>query len=387
MSDDRLLAPGPVQVPESARLAMARSLMHHRTPAFEQILEQVRQDLAWVFQTDQPVLVLTSSGTGAFEAAMINFTCKEDTIIAIGGGKFGERWGQVGRAYGMNVVDCPVEWGEAVDPSQLRELLEAHPECAMVTVSLSETSTGVLHPLEAIAEVVQEHGRALLAVDGITAVGVHPVPMDELGVDVLVSGSQKAFSVPPGLAFVAAGDRAWERAEGSDHPRYYFDLVRERARQVEQGRTSFTPAISLVVALADVLAKMRQEGLDAIWARHARLAHATRAGLQAMGLELLAARPSNSVTAALVPEGIDAPEVCRRMREVHGVIIAGGQKHLKPRLVRLGHLGRVDRLDVLAGLGALEWALADCGHTLEPGAAVAAAQRTWAGAATQRRAH
>lgn len=380
MTDELLLSPGPVQVPEQARLAMARALIHHRTPAFTAINREVQEGLSWIFQTEQPVLTLSTSGTGGFEAAMINFTRREDTIIAIGGGKFGERWGDVGRAYGMDVVDYPVEWGQAADPDVLADLLAEHPDCAMVTVSLSETSTGVLHPLERLVEVVRSHGNALLAVDGITAVGVHPVPMDELGVDVVVSGSQKAFSVPPGLAFVAAGERAWARADASNHPRYYLDLRREKKKQVGSGQTAFTPAITLIIALREVLRLMRDEGREAIWGRHALNARATRAGVEALGLELFAASPSNAVTAALVPEGIDAPEVARLVRDVYGVTMAGGQAQLKPRLVRVGHLGRVSRHDVIAGMSALELALRDAGLAPEPGAGVAAAQRIFAAA-------
>ncbi len=378
MSDDLLLSPGPVQIPERARLAMARAIMHHRTPDFAEIFAGVQRDLQWVFQTKHPVLMTTSSGTGGFEAAMINFTQQGDTIIAIGGGKFGERWGDVGRAYGMNVIDADMEWGDAVDPDHIAELLREHPDCSMVTVSISETSTGVFHPLEDLARVVRDsNADAILAVDGITAVGVHSIPMDALGIDVVVSGSQKAFSVPPGLAFIAASDRAMARARQSAHPRYYFDLVREHDRQVHKAQTAFTPAITIVIGLVEVLRLMREEGLEAIWARHARLSRATRAGLEALGLELLATdHPSHAVTAALVPDGIDAPAVCKSMREEHGVIIAGGQKHLKPRLIRLGHLGMVTGRDILAGLSALERTLTTLGHDIGgAGAAVAAAQR------------
>lgn len=378
MTDSLLLSPGPVQVPERARQAMARALIHHRTPAFKELFLEVQQGLQWVFQTESPLLTLTCSGTGAFEAAMINFSRRGDTMLAIGGGKFGERWGSVGRAYGMNVVDVPVLWGNPVDLDQLRDALIANPDARLVTVSVSETSTGVLHPIERIVEIVRSHSEALVMVDGITAVGVHDLPMDDLEIDVMVSGSQKAFGIPPGLAFVAAGDRAWERAAESDHPRYYFDLQRERKKQMQEGQTAFTPAISLFVALREVLAMMQEEGLENIFARHASLARATRSAVIALGMTLLPDRPSNGLTAALVPDGISAPDVCKKIRDVYGVTIAGGQDKLKPRLIRIGHMGFVTRHDVIMGLSALEFALADCGHKFKPGTALAAAQESFA---------
>lgn len=378
VTQDMLLAPGPVQVPEQARLAMARSLIHHRTPAFRDVFVRVRDGLSWVFGTSQPVMILTCSGTGAFEAAMINYTRTGDKIISIGGGKFGQRWSEVGEAYGLDVIDYELEWGAAADPERLAELLEAHPDCAMVTLSHSETSSGVLHPLEEIAQVVKRAPNALLAVDGITSVGVHPVLMDEWGIDVLVSGSQKGFAIPPGLAFVAVSERARARAASSDHTKYYFDLRREWKKQSESGQTAFTPAVSLVMALDEVIALMKGEGLESVHARHALHADAMRAAVVALGMELLSERPSNCTTAALVPDGVSAPAVTGAMRDELGVTVAGGQEHLKSRLVRMGHLGFVSRGDVLAGISALELALAQAGAAVEFGAGLAAAQRVYA---------
>lgn len=370
-----LVAPGPTPVPEDARLAMAASLIHHRGPEFREIFEEVREHLAWAHQTTGEVVVLTCSGTGGFEAALTAFTRPGDTIVSVGGGKFGERWGEMGRAVGLEVVDVDVEWGRAVDPESLALTLDDNPNTAVVTLTASETSTGVLHPVAEVAKVVREHSDALFIVDGITAAGVHPLPMAELGIDVLVSGSQKAFSVPPGLAFVAVEPDAWEHVE-TEHARYYLDLVRERDGQ-RIGKTAFTPAISQVLALQRVLHTMREEGLEAMWARQATLAEATRAGVQAVGLELLADRPSNAVTAATVPDGIAAPDLVRVMRERYGVTIAGGQANLKPVLIRIGHLGQVDRSDIVVALSALESALQHLGATVKPGAALAAAQRVF----------
>jgi serine---pyruvate transaminase len=368
-----LVAPGPTPVAESVRLAMARSAIHHRSPEFSDILKEVGEGLQWLFQTTQDVLVLTCSGTGAFEAGIANFTRRGQTVISIGGGKFSERWSEVARCYGLNVVCQDVEWGRCADVATLRDLLLEYPECTMVTVCASETSTGVFHPIKDIVSTVKEHSEALVAVDGITAVGVEPLPMDEWGIDILVSGSQKAFSLPPGLGFIAASARAWDRAEASDHPRYYFDLVRERAKQ-SKNTTAYTPAISLVIGLQAVLRMMRDEGLEALFARHDQNARAARAGLQALGLSLFAERPANSVTSAVFPESVSAPDVVKRMRDTYGVTVAGGQEMLKPRLIRVGHLGYYDRSDMLIAISALELALRDVGFSLQSGAGVAAVQ-------------
>ncbi|MEM1349962.1 MAG: alanine--glyoxylate aminotransferase family protein, partial [Myxococcota bacterium] len=314
MSETLLLTPGPTPVPESVRLAMARALMHHRTDAFTEVFLRAQAGLKWAHQTEDDVVMLTCSGTGAFEAAMIAFTSSEDTIVCVGGGKFGERWSAVGRAYGMNVVELPVEWGKQVDPQMVARALAAHPECAMVTVSASETSTGVLHPVQELGEVVKKHSSALLVVDGITAVGVHPLPMAEWGIDVLVSGSQKAFSLPPGMAFVAAGERSWSRAVRSDHRRYYLDLVRERDKQ-RDGQTAFTPAISLVVGLDEVVQLMQERGRERGFLLHAKHARGARAGLEALGLTAFAQHPSHALTSATMPQGVFAPAVLKHMRQ------------------------------------------------------------------------
>lgn len=376
MTDQILLSPGPTQVPEDARQAMSRELIHHRTPQFAAVMREISEHMRWLYQTEQPVLMLTCSGTGAFEAAMINFTRKQDKILCVGGGKFGERWAAIGRAYGMTVIDYGFEWGQAADPAAIDALLAQHPDCTMVTISASETSSGVFHPIEAIAEVVQRYPQALFAVDGITAVGVHPLPMDALGIDVLVTGSQKALSVPPGLAFVGASARAWERYKTADHPKYYLDLGRERKNQ-EKDQTAFTPAITIALALVEVLRRMRAEGLEAVHARHALHARAAQAGLEALGLELFTSSPTFATTAALVPESISAGAVTKACRDLFGVTVAGGQDHLKPRLIRIGHLGYISRHDLIAGMSALELALQHVGHAITPGAGVAAAQRVY----------
>lgn len=372
-----LMAPGPTPVPERALEVMGRQLIHHRGPEFKAVFGEARAGLRWLFETASDVLMLTCSGTGAFEAAMTNFTSRGDKVLAVGGGKFGERWAEVGRAFGMDVHLVELKWGEHLTSERLASELQKHRDVTMVTLSASETSTGVFHPVRELAEVVQEHSAALFAVDGITAVGVHEIKMDAWGIDVLVSGSQKALGIPPGLGFLAASERAWERAEQSDHPRFYFDLLRERAAQVKN-QTAFTPAISVVLALREVLALMQEEGRTSLLARHTRNGAATRAGMEALGFELLASRPSNAVTAAKASGELTGAEIVRRMREDEGITIAGGQGHLKEALVRIGHIGFFDSSDIVLTLAALERVIGE-----EEGRAVRAAQNALIRAAAQ----
>ena len=377
MHREKLMAPGPTAVPEQARLAMARTLIHHRSNAYRELMAEVRSGLKWIYETDEEVLLVTSSGTGAFEAAMTNFSAPGDKVICVGGGKFGARWGDIGRTYGMDVVDVELDWGQALDPERLKAVLKAEADVAMVTVTASETSTGVFHPVEELAQVVNDHSEALFAVDGITAVGVHRLPMDDWDIDLLVAGSQKAFAIPPGLGMIGVSARAWERRDKIDvHPNYYFDLERERGRQANN-QTAFTPAISVAVALREVLKMMRQEGREALVERHRQLSEATRAGVEALGFEVLSKRHSHAVTAARVPEGIAAGEVVAAMRDDEGIIIAGGQKHLKGKLIRVGHLGFVEPSDIRLTLGALENVMASLGCPVAPGQALEAVQEVF----------
>jgi len=373
MRERHLLSPGPTPVPERARLRSARRLVHHRGPEFEEIFGRVREGLKWLFGTQSEVIALTASGTGTFEAGMANFASRGERVVAVGGGKFGRRWADVGDAWGMDVVEVEVEWGSALQPERLASVLDEHPETEMVTLTASETSTGVYHPVEELAEVVDEHSGALFAVDAITAVGVHPLPMDELGIDVLVSGSQKGFGVPPGVGLVAASDRAWSRYEETDSAGYYFDLGRERDRQVDD-QTAFTPAIPQILALDEVLKMMREEGLEELYDRHRRNARAARESLRELGLEVFGKPHSDAVTAVQTPDSIHPDEVVETMREEHGAVIAGGQKHLSSEVFRLGHIGFFDYRDMLHELGALELTLRELGAPVEPGDAVRTAQ-------------
>lgn len=381
MNKYRLLAPGPTPVAAETALAMAVPLPHHRGGAFRAIFESVRARLAPVFGTSGEVLLLTSSGTGAMEASVVNLLSPGDVAITVRGGKFGERWSELLATYGCGEVRIDVPWGESVDPRAVEDALAAHPHARAVFVQATETSTGVLHPVEAIAALTRHRPDVALVVDGITAVGVLPMPMDEWGIDVLMAGSQKAFMIPPGLALIALSDKAWAMTERARLPRFYFDLRRERETQAK-GQTAWTPAISLVLGLSEVLDRLHAEGLDAAYARQARLAAATRAALEALGFRLVArTAPSPALTAAFAPEGVDAAALVRRLRDEHGIVVSGGQGDLKGRILRIGHLGYVDRFDVLAVAGALELALAAEGRDGTLGVAVTAAQRVLGGGA------
>ena len=369
-----LIAPGPTQIPEDVRLVMAQAPIHHRGPEFTAVMSDVSRRLRWLFQTEHPVLCITSSGTGGFEAVFTNFTKTGDKILMVGGGKFSERWGRMADTLSLDVVRLPVEWGEAVEPDAVAALLKAHPDVSMLTMCASETSTGVFHPVDAVVETVRRIAPdVLVAVDGITAVGIHDVPMDKWDIDILVSGSQKAFSLPPGLSLIAANDRAWNAAETCDHGGFYFDLPKEREAQ-SRGQTAYTPATSLIIGLQRVLEKFEEEGLPNLFARHARLALATQAGLRAIGCTIFADVPAHGVTMVRVPDGIDAPTLGAILRDHYGVTIAGGQNQLKPDHIRVGHMGFMDWSDVLIAIGAIEQALVALGADIKLGAGLTAAQ-------------
>ncbi len=368
-----LLAPGPTPVPERSLLAMAQPMIHHRTPQFSEIFAEACELLKYVFQTDQDVLILASSGTGAMEGSVTNLFSPGDEVVVINGGKFGERWGQISEAYGLKVHWVNVEWGKAVDPAVVKELLDGNPNIKGVLSQASETSTTVQHPVKELAELTRDR-ECLLVVDGITAVGVSDVPMDKWGIDVLVSGSQKAFMLPSGLAFVALSEKAWRFNERSTCPRYYFDFRKER-KNLAKKTTAYTPAVSLITGLRESLLMIKEEGLQNVFARHARLARASRSAMKALGLRLLAPEsPSLAATGVYVPEGVDGAKFVKYMRDEMGVTMAGGQDKLKGRIFRIAHLGYIDTFDIITAVSAVEMALTKFGHAVTPGKGVAAAQ-------------
>ena len=352
-------------------------MMNHRAAEFRALFRALQPGLQEVFQTSQEVLVLTASGTGGLESALVNTLSPGDRVLAVTIGAFGERWAQIAEAFGLQVERLAFEWGQAADPAALRERLaqDSRREIQAVLVTHNETSTGVTNEVQALAEVVREHG-ALLEVDAISGLIAAPLETDAWGLDVVVAGSQKAFMIPPGLSFVSVGERAWEAHRNARLPRFYWDWTQAR-QYAQRGETPATPAVSLIYALQEALEMIREEGLEAIQARHARLGRAVRAALRAMGLELLVQEErwaSPAVTAAFAPAGVAVAELRRVLEERYGVVIAGGQGALKERLFRVGHLGYVDAGMVLYGLAMIEMALRDLGMDLEIGAAVAAAR-------------
>ncbi|MBE9527641.1 MAG: alanine--glyoxylate aminotransferase family protein [Proteobacteria bacterium] len=373
MQKKYLLAPGPTPVPESALLAMAAPIIHHRTPQFSAIFKEAASLLKYLFQTKMEVLILAASGTGAMEGSITNTLSPGDEVIAINGGKFGERWGKISEAYGLKVHWIKVEWGHAVDIAEVEKLLNDNPKTRAVLVQASETSTTATHPVKEIAALTKDRD-CLTIVDGITAVGVFDVPMDDWGIDILLSGSQKAMMLPPGLAFAALSEKAWKFNETSTCPRFYFDFAKER-KNLANDTSAYTPATTLITGLLESMKMLKEEGLENVFARHNRLARATRAACVALGLELLAPRnPSDAATGAFLPEGIDGGKFVKYIRDGVGVTLAGGQDHLKGKIIRIAHLGYVDTFDTIIAISAIEMALKKFGHNVTLGAGVAAAE-------------
>ena len=369
-----LMAPGPTPVPSNVLLAMAQPMLHHRTPEYEALFIEVRAGLKRLFQTGQDVIPFTCSGTGAMEAAVCNTLSAGDTVLVLRAGKFAERWEEICRAYGVTVVAMDAPFGQTVPAPTVAETLRRHPQAKAVLMQHSESSTGVLHDVRGIAAITRESD-AILVVDAVSSLGIADLRMDEWGVDVVISGSQKGLMLPPGLAFCAFSDKAWAHAKASRLPRFYFDIAAER-RFVSRNECRFTPAVSIVVGLREVLKMLEVEGLPNVFRRHERLARATRSGAEALGLELFAkAHPSPALTAVMAPRGIDSEAVLSTYSTSHNITIAGGQGEMKGQVFRLGHMGYVGDFDVVTALAALEQVLAELGHPVDFGAAVRAAQK------------
>jgi aspartate aminotransferase-like enzyme len=367
-----LLSPGPTPIPNEVALAMSQTMVHHRTPQFNAIFEEARRGLRTLFGSKNDVIMLASSGTGAMEAAVANLFSPGDKVLVINGGKFGERWLNIADAFALKALEVKVEWGKPVKADEVERQLKAHPDLQGVLVQASETSTTTLHPVKEIANLTR-HG-PLLLVDGVTAVGVLPLPMDSWGIDVLVTGSQKALMLPPGLGFIALSDRAWKNTKKAKLPRFYFDLNLERKNQ-QKGSGAFTPAVSLIFGLRTSLEMIAREGLDRVYARHARMARATRAAATALGLELLAPEsPSPAATGVILPDGLDGDQLLDYLRDEMGVTLAEGQDQLKGKIIRIAHVGYMGAFDVITAIAALEMALRKFGVELPFGHGVAAAQ-------------
>lgn len=375
MKKNLLLTPGPTQIPADICAALGKPIIHHRTPQFKQILGEVLDGLKKICQTESDVYLLTSSGTGAMEAAVCNLVSAGDKTLTVEGGKFGERWTELCKTFGAEPTVIEVPWGSAVKADQIKATLDADKTIKVVFVTLSETSTGVVTDIEAIAKVVKDTD-AVLVVDAISGLGVVDLKMDEWGVDVVVSGSQKGFMLPPGIAFIAVNDKAFALVEKSTSPRYYFDL--RKSKKVIPD-TPFTPAIGIIVALNEVLKQFLAVGTDDLFARYARLAQGTRAAAKALNCKLLAEDDclSNALTSICLPEGVDGGKVVKMMRDEHGISVAGGQAQLKGKIIRIAHMGCVDEYDILTGIACLEKVLKQLGHEFTLGSGLAAAQQVF----------
>lgn len=373
----RLLAPGPTPVPEETLLELAKPVPYHRTPHCRALLKEVTVDLQYVFRTQNPVLTLTSSGTGALEAALVNTLSPGEKSICLSAGRFGERWRHLCKAFGIQVVAVTAPHGQAIPPEQLAQALKEHPDAAAVCATLSETSTGVAHDIAAFGRLVAATP-SLFLVDAISGLGVIECRTDDWHIDVCVTGSQKALMLPPGLAFASVSPKAWAQIESRPPGGvFYFDLMKARAK-LETGDTPFTIAHTLLQALRVSLKRIRAEGIETIWARQARNAAAARAGFQAIGLEIFAARPADGLTVVKVPDGLDGQMLLDKLERQYGLKLAGGQDHLKGKIIRLGHMGYIDQFDVLAALAGVELVLLEMGFPVPVGAGVAAAQQYWA---------
>ncbi len=375
MKKSYLFTPGPTPIPSDALLAMAQPIDYHRSEDAIALIKDVLEKLKHVFQTENDVLFLTSSGTGAMEGAVANLLCRDDKVIVIRSGKFGERWAEICEAYGIKVIPIDVAWGDSATPETVKSKLTAYPNVKAVFATLCETSTGALHDIEALARLTQS-GPTLLVVDAVSALGADDLQMDNWGVDVVVSCSQKGLMTPPGLAFAALNRRAWEAAELSNLPKYYFDFRKAHQRGLE-GSVPYTPAITLLTALQCALNHICAEGIRNTIARHKRLALATRSAIKAIGLPLFATSPANTLTSIRLPEEIDGKTFVKMMREKHGITYAGGQGDLSGKILRIAHLGWMNENDVIVAISAFERGLAEIGYDVSLGAGVAAAQEVF----------
>jgi aspartate aminotransferase-like enzyme len=375
---ERLFTPGPTPVPPEVLLAMAAPMTHHRQAAFEKILAGVSEKLKTVFQTSSPVIILAGSGTSAMEGSLVSTLSPGDKAISVNGGKFGERWANIGKAYNVDMHVIDVEWGRAVDPAQIEAALKAQPDTKAVFTTLHETSTTVLTDIQAVAAITAKTG-AILIVDAISGLAADELRMDAWGVDIVVAGSQKALMLPPGLAFAAVGPKARAAMKQSKLPKFYLSFEKALTN-LEKNTTPWTPAVSTIIALDTALTRIIEEGMEAVWARHRALAEATRAGILGMGMEVFSKSPSNSATAVLLPSNVDGSALHKKLRDEYKATCAGGQDHLKGKIERIAHMGYYDQFDVLVVIAALELALRDLGAEVKVGEGVAAAQRCFAAA-------
>jgi aspartate aminotransferase-like enzyme len=373
-----LRIPGPTPIPPRVQWAMNQPMIGHRSGECSRLVVENSRRLQPVFGTDQPVLIVTGSGTSALEAAVVNAVAPGEEAAVIVTGAFGDRFAKIVTRYGITLRRLDIPWGEACQPEVLAEFLQQHPQVKAVFLTYCETSTGVLNPIRELTRTVHQHSDALVIVDGVSCLGAVDCRMDEWGVDIMVTGSQKALMLPPGLAFIAVSDRAWEVIERNPRSRFYLDLIAYRDNLTKQ-TTPYTPAVSLLFGLKEVLNLIEEEGLPAIVARHRLMMEMSRAGIRALGLELLAPDAFASPTVTAVKGGgkLDVEAFRKELRQI-GVVVAGGQQHLKGKIFRIGHMGYCDPLDVLTVFNAIELALFRLGVPVELGSAVKACEEVWA---------
>lgn len=378
MKRNLLLTPGPTQIPPNICAALGRPIIHHRTPQFQTILKEATEGLKYVMQTQNDVFILTSSGTGAMEAAVCNLLSPGDKAIAVEGGKFGERWTELCKAYGIKAHVIKVEWGKTVQPAQIQKILDEDKDIKAVFTTLTETSTCVDTDMKAIGEVVKKTN-AVLVVDAISGLGATELQSDNWGVDVVISGSQKGLMLPPGLGFISVSKKAFGLIEKSTSPKYYFSLKAAK-KAADKTDTPFTPAIGIIIALNESLKMVKEAGLEKMLARYVKLAKGVQSAAKALGLGVFADASclSNVVTGIKVPAGIDGEKLVKTMRDTYGITMAGGQgEELKGKIVRLAHMGCIDEYDILTGIAVLEKVLKEMGYKFELGSGVAAAQKVF----------
>ena len=368
----KLFTPGPTPLPEEVRLIQARGIIHHRSKEFSDVFKEIREELRYVFQTKEEVLLFSSSGTGAMEAVVANLFSPGDKVLVIRGGKFGERWAEIADAFSLKVLSIDLEWGHVVNPELIEKKLREDSGIKAVFTQLVETSTGVVYDIETITRVTKGKG-VILIVDAVSGLGGEALCTDKWGVDVVVAGSQKALMIPPGLAFVALSGKAWKLTENSDLPKYYWDFKKAKKAQ-DKNQTVYTPAITLVCALRESLRLLKKEGWDNVLGRHAKLAKATRQGVLALGLQIFPKAPSNVLTAVEIPSSVGVKRLRGLMRDRYGVEVAGGQAALTEKIIRIAHLGAMEVTDIIVVLSALEMSLSELGYPVEMGKGIAAAE-------------
>lgn len=373
MAKKYLMTPGPTPVPEDIRNEMAKPIIHHRTKEYQAIFKDATEGLKKIFKTSGDLFTFTSSGTGAMEASIVNVLSPGDKIIVVCGGKFGERFGDIAKAYGVEVIAVDVPWGEAPKPEMIKELLQKNPGVRGVYTTLCETSTATVFDIKAIGEVVK-NTPALYIVDVISGLGADRFENDAWGVDIAICGSQKGLMIPPGLAFCTVSEKAWKAAEASKLPKFYFNFKKYKKAYADTD-TPFTSAITLVIGLKKAVETMNERGVDNVIAEHEKMARAFREACKAMGLTLYSKSPSFAVTGINAPAGINADDIISMLKKEFGVTFAGGQEDLKGKIFRVAHMGGIDREHTIESIKALEQVLAKSGYKFKAGVGLAAAEK------------